>query len=480
MILRGNSPYTVNVSVMESFIELAKEKNLFPHPRNRVVVACSGGLDSLFLLYLLWGCREKLDLDLCVLTCDHGLRAESREEVQEVRQRAWTLGLPCTLRELDVPNHREGRESTEMTARRLRRKAYLAVAEEFEAQQVALGHHADDQAETVLLKLCRGTGPRGAGGMDWTSPLGEDINLVRPLLEYRREEISGHMRQWGIAGVEDPSNRDDEFLRNRMRNEILPAMAGRINPEVVRNIGTFAEQQRKLEAWVSAEANVSGQKCIRDGNLHLEAWRFMPEILQERVLLSWLQDQGADLSQITYRHIQDLLAQLEAPVSHARRWKLGGVPIRVDQDVLSKEHPIRVSDPIPFRFPGEVTWEPLHRTLQVSSSSRVDLNASSQRDFAKSLTAFARPPVGKQQLTVRCPRSGDRYSPLGLNGSVKLSDLFVNQRLPQKLRAQWPVVVCGDEIVWVPGFRVAESWKVEESPCLKLMLLACRPRAWAE
>lgn len=467
-----DSPYTVNVSVLESFIELALEKNLFPHTRNRVVVACSGGVDSLFLLYLLWGCREELALDICVLTCDHGLRPESREEVLEVRQRAWSLGLPCTLHELDVPNHREGRESTEMTARRLRRQAYLEVAEEFEAQQVAVGHHLDDQAETVLLKLCRGTGPRGAGGMDWKSPLGGKVNLVRPLLDYRRQEISEQMKLWGIKPVEDLSNQDDEFLRNRMRNEILPAMAGRINPEVVQNLGKFAEQQRKLEAWVSAEADVNGQKCIQDGNLHLEAWRFMPEILRERVLLSWLQDHGADLSLISYRHIQDMLAQLDSPVSHARRWKLGGVPIRVDQDLLSRENPIRLSDPIPFMFPGEITWEPLRRKLQVSSSSQVDLNASSQKDFKKSLTAYARPPAGKQQFTVRCPRAGDRYSPLGLDGSIKLSDLFVNQRLPQKLRAQWPVVVCGDEIVWVPGFRVAENWKVHQSPCLKLMLLA--------
>ncbi len=206
--------------------------------------------------------------------------------------------------------------------------------------------------------------------------------------------------------------------------------------------------------------------------MHLEAWRFLPEILQERVLLSWLQDHGADLGQVTYRHIQDLLAQLDVPISYARRWKLGGVPIRVDQDVLSIENPIRLSDPVPFRFPGEITWEPLHRKLLVSASSDVDMRASAQKDFMKSLTAYARPPSGNQQLTVRCPQAGDRYSPLGLNGSIKLSDLFVNQRLPQKLRTQWPVVLCGDEIVWVPGFRVAENWKVQESPCLKLMLLA--------
>jgi tRNA(Ile)-lysidine synthase len=457
---------------MESFIELALEKNLFPCKRNRMVVACSGGVDSLFLLYLLWGCREKLALDLCVLTCDHGLRPESRGEVQEVRQRAWSLGLPCTVRELDVPNQQQKKESTEMAARRLRRQAYLTVAEEFNAQQVAVGHHLDDQAETVLLKLCRGTGPRGAGGMDWKSPLGGNVHLVRPLLELRRQEIVDIMKLWGIKAVEDASNQDDDYLRNRMRNEILPLLGGRINPEVVRNLGKFAEQQRKLEAWVSSEANVSGQKCIQNGDLHLEAWRFLPEVLQERVLLSWLQDHGADLGRITYRHIQDLLMQLHNPVPHARRWKLGGVPIRVDQDVCAKEDPIHLSDPIPFRFPGEITWEPLHRKLQASPSIKVDMTASSQKDFMKSLTAYARSPAQDQHFTVRCPLAGDRYSPLGLNGSIKLSDLFVNQHLPQKLRSQWPVIVCGNEIVWVPGFRVADNWKVKTSPCLKLMLLA--------
>lgn len=471
MNFREDSTYNVIVSTVETFIELALEKNLFPLKRNRVVVACSGGVDSLFLLYLLWGSREKLALDLCVLTCDHGLRPESRGEVLEVRQRAWSLGLPCTLHELDVPHRREASESTEMAARRLRREAYNIAADEYGAQQVALGHHLDDQAETVLLKLCRGTGTRGAGGMDWTSPLSENVKLVRPLLNYRRREISAQMELWGITAVEDPSNRDDDYLRNRMRNKILPLLSGRINPEVVSNLGKFAEQQRKMETWVSAEANISGQKCIQDGELHLEAWRFLPEILQERVLLGWLEDRGADLNRISYRHMRDLLAQLESPVFHARRWKLGGVSFRVDQDICSEEKEIQQSDPIPFSSPGEITWVPLCRKLVTTSAGKVDLEASARNDFKKRLTAFTRPPDKGQRFTVRCPQEGDRYSPLGLNGTIKLSDLFINQRLPQKLRAHWPVVVCGEEIVWVPGFRVAENWKVQTTPCIKLILL---------
>jgi len=458
------------VSFLTDFVEMARRRKLFPHEQNRLVVACSGGPDSLFLLYLLWSCRSELGLELAVLTCDHGLRPEGRQETHEVRQQAWTLGIPCQVRHLNVPEHQQEGESLEMAARRLRRQAYIQTAVDFRAHQVALGHHKLDQAETILLKLSRGTGTRGAGGMDWISPLTEDVDLVRPLLDISPGEIHAWLERWGIHPLEDESNYSDRFLRNRMRHEILPALEDRINPEVIQHLADFSEQQRKLEAWVSSEARERGRSCIQDDELHLEPWRFLPEVLRERVLMGWLQDQGLDMSTVTQKHLRQLLDAFRHPVSYARRWHVGGLAIQVDQDILSQDE--HLPPPMPKLLPlqGELLWESLHRPVRISPADSVDMEMSAYKDFQGPLTAFVRPPQTGTPLHVRPPEPGDRYSPLGLDGSVKLSDLFINGHLPAKYRPVWPVVVCGDEIVWVPGFRVANAWRVEQTPCLQITL----------
>lgn len=467
------------MSFLSDFCDLARERQLFPRERNRVVVACSGGADSLFLLYLLWSCRETLGLELSVLTCDHGLRRESAEEVREVQQRAWSLGLPCRVRWLEVSERRARNESLEMAARRLRRTAYVQTAVEFGARQVALGHHRRDQAETILLKLARGTGPRGAAGMAWTAPLNGDVQVVRPLLAHAPMDIREGLKRWGVTPLEDASNQSDRFLRNRVRHEVLPLLEERVNPGVTEHLCAFAEQQRKLEDWVTLEARERGNCCVVDDELHLEPWRFLPEVLRERVLLGWLQDQGADVHGLGRHVFLRLLRDLEPSVAYARRWRIAGLPIRVDQDILTQDEHLVPPEPRILPLQGELEWESLHRAMRVDAADCVDMTASDFRDFQGPLTAFVRPPGEGRTLTIRSPKPGDRYSPLGLQGSVKLSDLFINGHLPAKYRPVWPVVVCGDEIVWVPGFRIADPWRVDRTPCLKLTLTSRgdRPRS---
>lgn len=458
------------MSFLDTFVEIAEKKELFPRVKNRVVVACSGGTDSLFLLFLLWTCRERLGLELSVITCDHGLRNESGIEAHEVRQRAWTMGLPCQLHALDVPRNQYRDESIEMAARRLRRKAYTQSAEDFGADSVALGHHLNDQAETVLLKLSRGTGPRGAGGMDWVSSLSGNFSLIRPLLGFTRAEIEHQLKSWGLSAIEDPSNADDDFLRNRVRHEVLPLLTERINAGTVKHFAAFAERQRKLEAWVSHEALERGRTCLVDGMLSLEPWRFLPEVLQERVLMGWLQEMGADTRAFGQSALLELLEDLNRQVPHSRRWKIGGLEIRVDQDVLSVDDVFEVPPLKTLKWPGEVMWEPLHRPLQISAARQVDFGASKVSNFQETLTAFMKKPERGEVLSLRAPLPGDRYQPLGMKGRSKLSDLFINHHLPAKIRPVWPVVVCGKEIVWVPGFRVADNWRANDGSCLKLEL----------
>ncbi|MCC5848855.1 MAG: tRNA lysidine(34) synthetase TilS [Verrucomicrobia bacterium] len=456
------------MSFFSPFIQNARDRELFPLPLNRTLVACSGGMDSVFLLHVLWHCRKALNLDLCVVTCDHGLRPDSAADAEWVRKLAWSLGLPCHWMELEVPANRDAKESVEMAARRLRLDAFAKLAEETGADAVALGHHLDDQAETVLMRLCRGTGPRGAAGMRWVQQVGP-LRLVRPLLETRRETLEALLGSWGRTWREDASNRDPAFARNRVRQEIFPFLETKLNAETRLHLAVFAEQQRELDEWVSRQAMREYHRCLVGDGLDLRMWRKLPAVMRLRILLSFLQQSGVEVSGVSRKRWRDFEAALIGPSRESRQWQFGGVVLVAEGGKLLPLSANISFDPVSLAVPGEVNWPPLSRTITATMAKKVDRKASAVTEIHESLTAFCRPPAAA--FEIRVPGPGDRYSPLGLQGSAKLSDLFINARIPARIRKRWPVVTCGGEIVWVPGFRVAEAWKAgEDGPCVRVQL----------
>ncbi|HXU61640.1 MAG TPA: tRNA lysidine(34) synthetase TilS [Polyangia bacterium] len=204
---------------------------------DRVLVAVSGGPDSMSLLHALWEARDRLGIALEVAAIDHGLRPEAAAEIALVRARAEALELPFVSVAVDVRRER-GRASLQDAARRARLGALAALAAERGAARVALGHNADDQAETVLFRIVRGTGLRGLGGI----PYRRDP-FVRPLLDVRRVEIERYLARRSIPFVRDPSNADPHYARARIRHQILPLLAGE-NPRVAQALINLARAAR--------------------------------------------------------------------------------------------------------------------------------------------------------------------------------------------------------------------------------------------
>ena len=204
---------------------------------DRVLVAVSGGPDSMSLLHALWEARDRLGIALEVATIDHGLRPEAAAEIALVRARADALELPFVSVAVDV-RREPGRASLQDAARRARLGALAALAAERGAARVALGHNADDQAETVLFRIVRGTGLRGLAGI----PYRRDP-FVRPLLDVRRAEIERYLARRSIPFVRDPSNADPHYARARIRHQILPLLAGE-NPRVAQALINLARAAR--------------------------------------------------------------------------------------------------------------------------------------------------------------------------------------------------------------------------------------------
>lgn len=306
------SPAPRNRSLPAAVRAAAHELDL---PGRSVLVAVSGGVDSSALLHALADLRGELALELSVAHVNHGLRgAGSDADQAAVEAQAAALGLRCEVARVAPEALQEGPSRTRPTlqeaARRVRHDALRAVATRCGAGRVALAHNLDDQAETVLLRLLRGSGPDGLGGMAPQSP---DGVLVRPLLAVSRVEIERYAREQGITWCEDPSNADSRFARARMRAGGLAELASRINPNWLRAVGDLAEAQRTDAAWSSAEAERAASRLLfpKEGALWIErsGWAELPDALARRVARIALRRMGAsrDVSRAHLGRILDFL-----------------------------------------------------------------------------------------------------------------------------------------------------------------------------
>jgi tRNA(Ile)-lysidine synthase len=266
----------------------------------RVLVAASGGLDSTVLAHALSRCARRLDLRIALGHVHHGLRGtEADADEHCVAALARQLGAEFAARRVDPRARRAGRASRvrptlQEAARELRYAALYELAAELGATRIATAHHADDQAETVLLRLLRGTGPDGLAGIPERSP---DGVVVRPLLRVSREALEAHARAHGLAWREDASNRSPDYARSRLRLRWLPGLAADFNPRLLRGIADLAEAQRRDADWIATlVGREADARFSREGAwLRIDAtdWPLLPEALARRLAREALVRSGA-------------------------------------------------------------------------------------------------------------------------------------------------------------------------------------------
>ena len=445
-------------------------------PHDRVLVACSGGPDSLALLHALHELREELHITVAAAHLHHGLRgADADADARFVETFCAARGIPCTVGHADIPALARARKQSTETAARDARYAFLdETAARVGAAKIATGHTADDQAETVLLHLLRGAGLDGLRGI----PAQRD-KIIRPLLEVSRADVEHYCAEHALTPCQDATNRDvQNSTRSRVRHELLPALEQDYNPAVRDALLRLSHTAGRDADFLHAEANKALAECVtrHDSNsltLDADALYHLHPALLRRTLRAAIADVRGTMEGITFDHVEALCAAVEA-----RGQKGLTLPapvlcrVRVTQMqviVFLPPAPPMLNDAVfLLPVPGETlfgAWTVRADVVPVPPERPCDL-------FTALLDADS---VDAPSLVVRRVRAGDRIAPPGMQGHTqKVNSIFANAKVPCGERPFMPIIADRDGLLWVVGHAVAERARLQPGTRRVLRLHARR------
>lgn len=420
-------------------------------PGARVIVAVSGGPDSVCLLHVL---RELGIQVVGVAHVNHKLRGEASEEDQRF---VATLGRELGLEFYSVDAVCHG-GNLEQVARRIRREFFHSLIRRGLADRVALGHTRDDQAETVLFRMLRGSGLAGLAGILPVTAEG----LVRPLLGVTRSEVDAYLRQRGIPWREDASNREAKFARNRIRHELLPRLKQDWNPRLDEALARMADLAYEEERWWAAEVARHAKQLlvISPGAVEVLASELttLPRALARRLIRQAIRQAKGSLRGVEFSHIEDVLELPEA----GGKAELPGI------------HAIRSFDWVRLEVPGSTPRlgdgeVPVPgKRLAPDGNSMICLDVIRQRQDPKACVTLKSDLYFRtipERLFLRGWKPGDRYRPVGHAGDWKLKELFQRMRIPSWRRPFWPILCMGDKILWARDFGPAAEYSDSGGPC---------------
>jgi len=442
-----------------------------------ILVAVSGGADSVALLVSLHDLAPWLAAGLTAAHLNHRIRGkEADDDAAFVKALSARLDIPYVEGCCDVPRRaRRKGLSLEMAAREARYAFFSGVARKVGADVVATAHTADDQAETILLKLTRGAGSRGLSGIARETVL-NGLRVVRPMLNVTRREIIAFLRDRRFSWREDVSNRDLSFLRNRVRHEILPLLESKLNPKVRRALLHAAEILGGEDKWMEDIATSILADCtsaVSDG-LNVETLKRHPLAARRRALRLWLAASGVPPDLIDFDTVNrvDLLLCAKKGSGHVTVAKNRIVKRQYEQLLVGENR--FTSATAKFRESVTVPGETLlaeNRLRVITCLARGVIKARSARAGILPARASIRlSAIGRRKLFVRSWRPGDRMKPLGLKGSKKLQDIFVDEKVPEEHRVEVPLFECAGQIIWLPGYRVATGWEVKDRAVTALQI----------
>lgn len=441
----------------------------------RLVVAVSGGADSVALLYALRALAPARRWRLTVAHMDHCIRgAASRADAAFVSAlgRQWRVSVRCGRSNVPLRARRTGR-SLEAVAREVRYDFLARIARRVRADAVVTAHTADDQAETVLMNVCRGTGLTGLGGIP---PVGtwRGVRILRPVLGVGHADLVAMLRRNGVEWREDETNADARFTRNRVRREVMPMLVKALNPSVrdalCRLAALCRDDAEALDAMAEARLKAS---ALADGALSIAEIGRDVGAIRRRVLRQWLALRGVRPQALDYESVARCERLLKSRNGSEDIPLDGGISVRREYDRLRLRSGDVDESPgfaARIRCPGETVVAPPGLRVRAVLGTGIVRPPRMRAGDLPAEASLSAEKVGRRALIVRAWRPGDRMEPFGMRGSKKIQDILTDDKVSRDKRSSVPVFECAGEIVWVPGYRISRGWAVagEDAPAIRL------------
>ncbi|MCP3029678.1 tRNA lysidine(34) synthetase TilS [Halobacillus sp. A5] len=440
-------------------VEIFINKHELLQSNHRVVLAVSGGPDSLALFHYFLQIKAKYQLSLVIASVDHGLRGdESKQDLEYVKLLAENWGVPFCGTTVDVSSYKkETGMGTQEAAREMRYRFLAKVMEEVKADKLAFGHHGDDQAETMLMQVTRSAMPEAVHGMPVKRPFscGE---IIRPFLCLNKEQLLNYCTENHLKPRFDPSNEEDDYTRNAFRKQVLPFLKS-LNPKLHQHMQGLSERFSQERSYIQEQAGQVLQIAEMAGGkggftqFSKTAFQKHPLALQRsafHLILNYLY--GNQIEEISYLHEEMFFHLLDEQKPNASLDFPKGLKV------------VRAYDEITFTFNPEPEKTAFEHTLYIGEQvslpdgSTISLEAGGDPREQEGYEYVCDSHHVSLPLIVRNRKPGDRMILRGMNGSKKVKDIFIDQKIPAQLRGTWPVVTDHDgQILWLVGLKKGEG-----------------------
>lgn len=457
------------------------KKNELINYGDGIVVGISGGYDSVCLLHILFSISSELNLKLYPVHINHMLRGEEalRDE-NFVKNFCSSIGIDLHVKKIDVAKKSlQDKISIEEAGRNARYEVFNSVAEKMSAAKIAVAHSRNDQAETILMRIIRGTGLEGLKGMEYKRD-----NIIRPLLDIDRTQIESYVNENGLEAITDSSNLHTDYFRNRIRLNVLPEINKAARIDITENLLRLSKIVVADDDFLRYNAELYYEKAIiAEGfgyvELDLAELARMHQAIKGRVLRMAILSSCGSITGLGYVHIEKLLSLIENGRTGARvDIPLGMMAIKSYTSIIIRRQVAEKHQNFEhkLKIPGKTDLD--IKTANITTQIiNFETNASCYEFINKSEAAytkfidFGKLGNGKYlDIVVRNRRDGDTFKPLNSNGTKKLKEYFIDNKIPREERNDFPLIAINKEIIWIIGNKTSDNYKVTDNTNSVLMI----------